>query len=142
MAAAIKLDCAIYLQPPSAMDRVAIAGIVAQVLGAPTDCSAPSPTIATDDCEIEVRINEDFDAIRTAEFPDGFLWSQFKLEMFARPNKVVPVEIVSRLLNWFWSNGWSAVAACDFEDQLPSRGGYKDREAYGLRHSAPSSAAS
>jgi hypothetical protein len=37
------------------------------------------------------------------------------------------VAQIGRLLEALWAGGWRAVAACEFEDELPRRGGYRWR---------------
>ncbi|MEU0872516.1 hypothetical protein [Nocardia brasiliensis] len=68
------------------------------------------------------------DVIRNPDRSDGaedfLLWPTL-VEVEAR-DPVVPTtmrEIVSRILTALWDEGVPAVAACDFEDELPWRGG-------------------
>ncbi|MDQ0917060.1 1,4-dihydroxy-6-naphthoate synthase [Paenibacillus sp. V4I5] len=73
--------------------------------------------------------NDDFDAIKRLDFPDGFLFSRYYLEV--EPNeKFNPhsyVASISLLLECLWTKGFKAVAACDFEELLPRKGGYNYR---------------
>ncbi|MNH38473.1 hypothetical protein D3C79_995090 [compost metagenome] len=70
--------------------------------------------------------NDDFNDIRRKEILDGFLFSRYLVEM--EPNENVDGEayiaMISILLEGLWSAGYKAVAACDFEDRLPNKGGY------------------
>ncbi|QDU79636.1 hypothetical protein Pla110_13470 [Polystyrenella longa] len=76
--------------------------------------------------EIDVVNNEDFDENRAIQEPDGFLFYRFYLEM--EPEAAVPEEVyiksVGTLLSDLWDLDAKAVAACDFEESLPMKGGY------------------
>ena len=60
--------------------------------------------------------------------PDGFTYYPIMLEVDPLPpaDRPVYVAAVSSLLQTLWSAGWRAVAACDFEDELPYSGGFRD----------------
>ncbi len=60
--------------------------------------------------------------------PDGFTFYPLMLEIDpARSTpRTVYVAAVGSLLQALWASGWRAVAACDFEDELPYSGGYRD----------------
>lgn len=74
---------------------------------------------------ITVRRNEDFDEIHRDD-PDGFVCYRYYLDVSAVTGQtpVGQIAVVSRLLQYLWVLGYRAVAACDFEEQLPKRGGY------------------
>ncbi len=134
-----KLDCAIYLQPPSDVGLDRVASTVAETLGARTQKGLGDVTVILSHGQIDVRTNAEFDPGRVKEFPDGFLNFRFMLEFFAAPPRSEDqLTNVGGLLSRFWSLGWPAVAACDYEDQLPRRGGYKDRDVFALGSSGPS----
>ena len=69
---------------------------------------------------LHVDRSHDRDPIRAREFPDGFLYFSSLIE-------AGPQELVARLLPALWKRGIPAVASCDYEDELPERGGYKSR---------------
>lgn len=77
---------------------------------------------------IDVRRNDDFDRDRRLT-NDGFLFFRYYLDV--DPASGVPrtsyIVAVAELLEALWRNGCRAVAACDFEDELPRRGGYNPR---------------
>lgn len=75
---------------------------------------------------IDVMRNEDFEAIRRKE-PDGFVYFRYYLDVDAVPGQQQSAQIalVARILECLWTQGYAAVAAADFEDELPHRGGYK-----------------
>ncbi len=75
--------------------------------------------------EIEVVRNSDADPAQTA-FPDGFLRFPYKVEVeFTESNVQLARGVLAALLEYAWNRGWAAVAACDFEEELPRAGGYK-----------------
>ena len=71
---------------------------------------------------VDIRINEDRDDSK----PGDFVHWPFYLD--AGPDDMHTdhrlVAIVAALLEQLWGCGWQAVAACDFEEELPRRGGY------------------
>jgi hypothetical protein len=60
------------------------------------------------------------DPVRAREWPDGFLYFPHHVE-------AGPKRAVERLLPLLWDRGIPAVAACDYEHELPENGGYKSR---------------
>lgn len=72
-----------------------------------------------------VHRNEDFDDRRRREPDDGFLFFRFYLEVDAEHGQVraAQIRLVAQLLEYFWASGMRAVAACDYEDELPRKGG-------------------
>lgn len=74
---------------------------------------------------IDVRRNEDFDPLQCQE-PAGFVFFRYYLDIDAVPGQPLSVQValVSQILECLWGRGYAAVAACDFEDNLPRRGGY------------------
>ena len=69
---------------------------------------------------LDAERNDDYEAARAREFPDGFLHFRFRIEVDSR-------AVTERLLPLLWERGLPAVAACDYEDELPEKGGYKSR---------------
>jgi hypothetical protein len=76
--------------------------------------------------DLSVHINEAFDKSKQVNFPDGFLYFKFIIEVgFYRSVETnIYVDIVSKLLKWIWGMGVPAVASCDYENLLPENGGY------------------
>lgn len=72
--------------------------------------------------------NQDFDKVDQCSFPDGFLYFKFIIEVGFRGENlnVSYINFLSKLLNWLWVKGVSAVASCDYENQLLNNGGYKN----------------
>ena len=78
--------------------------------------------------ELEIRRNEDRNDVLAQQFPDGFLHFHYVLELYPRstPRREDEVNYVARLLQTLWSSGFPAVASCDYENELPHHGGYRD----------------
>lgn len=120
------LSCAIYVNAELSVD--ALATLVSSALSASLSDPTFAPIIQTTAGEVEVRKNDGWDAARAIQFPDGFLFFRYRLEFYAEAK--VPLgeqaRTVSRMLTALWSQGIAAVAACDYEDELPRKGGYKE----------------
>jgi hypothetical protein len=69
---------------------------------------------------LDAERNDDYDAAAAREFPSGFLRFRYRIEVDTR-------DVVERLLPLLWERGYPAVAVCDYEDELPEKGGYKSR---------------
>lgn len=83
-------------------------------------------SVVTSECEIDVRNNDDFDKSKRNEHLDGFLYYRFYLDI--EQTEVTDhgsyIEIISQILEAFWSLSYRAAASCDFEEELPRKGGY------------------
>jgi hypothetical protein len=81
--------------------------------------------LSTEVLEIDVRRNDDSDPNRYAALRRDFVFSPYCLDI--EPISGAPraqyVADVSRLLQGLWAEGWDAIAACDFEEDLPRKGG-------------------
>lgn len=92
--------------------------------------TAPVLFVREDNISLQVEVvpNEDYDPTRSRQFPDGFVYFRYMLDLYMSD---APVErkaaITTRLLERLWDWGYPAVAACTYEDRLPERGGYKSR---------------
>lgn len=78
---------------------------------------------------IDINANDEYDKEKEKEFPDGFLYFPFSIEIDIQNDIRIEdaAREVSCLLKYLWENNYAAVAACDFEDQLPEKGGYKSK---------------
>jgi len=80
----------------------------------------------SDGVTVDVRRNQGADPARVDASADDFLF--FPVVLDVQPNtdidRRIYIERVGALLEKLWSNGLRAVAACDFEDELPRHGGY------------------
>jgi hypothetical protein len=125
-----ELDCTVYIEAKQTPDELAT--LVCHALSAQRVSNLPgSRTIHAPEGEVEVRKNRDADKARAREFPDGFLYFTYALELYFSPTtpREARVHFVSRILDQLWSRGFPAVAACDYEEDLPSGGGYKNTPA-------------
>jgi hypothetical protein len=118
------LDCKVYIADgaPRANLAAALAGALAGTVDGPLH-----DTVRTSDALLDIVANDEFDARRQRDFPDGFLYFRYAIEVYPRadaPHEVVR-QLVARLLEYAWVRGIAAVAACDYEDELPFGGGYK-----------------
>ena len=127
MAANEKLDCTIYVDTEMSIGD--LAKLLADFQGGDWSGLTLSKTVKVPGCEIEVRKNPDNDPNGRADFPDGFLFFPYVLEFYPDPGigREDNVSRVGKILSLLWSKGWPALAACDYEDELPCGGGYKNR---------------
>ena len=87
--------------------------------------------IETDFYEISIHPNKEYNSEREREFPDGFLFFKYIIDIgFDKTsNQKKCIEEVSKILNWLWETAdMSAIASCNYEDLLPNKGGYKAKE--------------
>jgi hypothetical protein len=121
------LDCKIYVE--SDLDQDALAKLLAGSLSGTVAGTPVSRTVQTPLGDIDIRKNATSDKLRARQFPDGFLAFRYALELYPAPEapREDRISLVARLLHRLWSQNLPAVAACDYEDQLPHRGGYNDR---------------
>jgi hypothetical protein len=103
--------CRIYLRGGS---RPVLTELVAAALGAPAD---DHYTVRHSGTEFEIRPNPD------AGLADDFIGWPFTIEAENDEPGPALVEAVSRVLRAAWARGFDAIAACDFEDELPDLGG-------------------
>lgn len=94
--------------------------------------SLTAPVIFAPDDGISLRVevvrNEDYDSNRRRQFPDGFVYFRYTLDLFMSGATVArQAAVVTRLLKRLWEWGFPAVAACAYEERLPKRGGYRSR---------------
>jgi hypothetical protein len=113
------LDCKIYLNTETLHDEIES---VAQLLSGTVNLS----TIHFQNGEIDVVKNEDFNEVSCKQFPDGFLYFRYYLEFYAFPEQQMQckIEVISNILEYFWGKNIPAVAASDYENELPNNGGY------------------
>lgn len=119
-----ELDCKIHVEAPWTPE--AIAGLLSRTLGGQISVSPSAQVVLLPSAEIEIRENEDADRRRAADFPDGFLYFRYIFEVYPVPasGHEDRVSLAARLLELCWSQGWPAVAACNYESELARRGGY------------------
>lgn len=79
--------------------------------------------------ELIILKNHDYDSLRQSEYPDGFLYFRYILEinfLFENIETLKVVTIVNNVLDFLWKNNISAIASCDYENLLKNNGGYKN----------------
>ncbi|MGN5633837.1 hypothetical protein AAIO99_17530 [Streptomyces sp. AC154] len=112
--------------------RILVAGTTADgvqsLLGRLFNGTFERRTLTVGDVEVEVRRNPD---ARNDEAPsnDFVRWPvQIEAEPVSHDGEASVVETVSRILEALWGVQAQAVAACDFEDELPRSGGIRPLE--------------
>lgn len=80
--------------------------------------------IKSSEVSINILQNDDFDINERTDAENGFLFYRYKLEI--EPNEELgqqnAVKFVSKILEYLWSKGYPATAACGYEDNLPNKG--------------------
>jgi hypothetical protein len=78
--------------------------------------------------QLTIHKNQDFDDIRSKEFPDGFLFFKILIEFEFNENCAEDycIKVISSALTWLWEKGFPAVASYALELQLPNQGGYNN----------------
>ena len=82
-------------------------------------------TIALDDCEIDVRLNDEASASVRAQNADNFLYFPYTVEVVCDSVGGDVERYVSRvgsIMNTLHQAGMAVVAACDWEERLPGGG--------------------
>ena len=83
-------------------------------------------TIVTEQAEIFVFNNGDFSEEKRNQGSDEFLYYRYYLDIepIEDAEEKVYIGEISKLLTELWDYGFKAIASCDFEDELPRKGGY------------------
>jgi hypothetical protein len=127
MAELNELGCKIYVETTAPLDE--LLHLLSPAL-APEHVSkvAGVRTVHGPQGDLELRKNEEADRSRAGRFPDGFLHFAYALELYFSPltRHQERIDLTANLLNLLWSKGLPAVAACDYENDLPHGGGYKN----------------
>jgi hypothetical protein len=120
MAGFNELECKIYVDANCAKGELATR--IAELFSA----HAEGTTIEMQCGEVDVQRNDEFDETARLEFPDGFLSFGLLVELYTDdPATPRCAGAAARILEYLWAQDFPAVAACDYEDQLPNGGGYK-----------------
>jgi hypothetical protein len=76
--------------------------------------------------EVNLIRNEDYDLKRRKQFPGGFIYFRYVIDLYLDdPARADKAAIVASLLDGLWAWGFAAIAACGYEEQLPHNGGYR-----------------
>ncbi|MGK5510488.1 1,4-dihydroxy-6-naphthoate synthase [Brevibacillus formosus] len=83
-------------------------------------------TIVTEQAEIFIFNNGDFSKEKRNQGSDEFLYYRYYLDIepIEDVEEKVYIGEISKLLTELWNSGFKAIASCDFEDELPRKGGY------------------
>jgi len=83
-------------------------------------------SVTTSSIEIDVRRNDDYDEKKRYEFPNGFLYFRYYLEVYYKSEETTDLatDVVASILNKLWSHNIPAIASGDFTSELPHQGGY------------------
>jgi hypothetical protein len=85
-----------------------------------------STKIVSTEIQIYFNDNEDYNKKEMYNFPDGFLYFEYTIDIEMKELEKQNVSILNDILNWFWNNNIPAIASCDYENQLTNLGGYKN----------------
>ncbi len=123
MDATSELDCKVFLNAeglPADLGRFLANALTGTLSGPPF-----APIVQTRCGEVEIRANDEWDPEKARASADGFLFFRYAVEFY--PSTACrhedKVALVSTLLQTAWRRGWPAVAACDYEAELPCQGG-------------------
>ena len=114
------LHCKVFLNARNTIDD--LLGLLARVSPGIVDAH----TVAGRYFEMDLRKNEDWIEGYPRSQPDYFIRFPYYLDVLPTLDTAEGeyIRSVSNLLERRWLIGIDAVAACDFEDALPMRGGY------------------
>lgn len=85
--------------------------------------------IEIDESFISVRLNDEYDRAKRKDFPDGFLHFKELIEIdYTEENSKEIKGVVSSILNFLWERHYAAIASCQFENELPYKGGYNNTD--------------
>lgn len=126
MIALDQLDCKIFVESP--MRRDELARTLLGRIQSSVEFDLTGSVLRYSFAEVEIRNNEDACSDRAADFPDGFLYFRYCLEVYVDPTSQEKISLVSAILKTCWENGWPAVAACDYEQVLPELGGHNSQQ--------------
>ena len=110
-------DCKIYVD--TELSDQELMGIIMQIISDADDSAG---------VEMALYRNDEYDTQRRVRFPDGFLYFRYYIDAYL-PGKAAEqqAQIIAALLRSIWEYDIPAVAASQFEDLLPERGGYRSR---------------
>ncbi|MFF3969465.1 hypothetical protein ACFYZ6_06545 [Streptomyces rubiginosohelvolus] len=121
------LHCPVTPMSRYSYSRILVTNITVEetrrLLGSLFDGAFERNTLTVGEMEIEVRRNPDAQS-GGVEADEFVRWPvQIETEPVTPHGETTAVETVSRILESLWGARAQAVAACDFEDELPWKGG-------------------
>lgn len=117
------LDCSIFVDFSGT--REDFLQLLLTITGGHRDSSLVLGSVA----DLSTVSNDESDSSRIDDPVEGFLFYRYKVEIepLRGAGRSEYIIFISHLLEALWTAGCRAVAACDFEDELPRSGGYKHR---------------
>lgn len=99
---------------------------VVEMVSKIVDGSVTGSTIETEQAEIFIFNNGDFSEEKRNQGSDAFLYYRYSLDIepIEDADERKYIGEISKLLTELWGSGFKAIASCDFEDELPRKGGY------------------
>jgi hypothetical protein len=115
----VDLYCKIFVH--GEVDLESLAGVAASI----THGHIENHRVVSNSLDIDVEFNEDGDAHRFSADWDRFIHAPYYLDVEPAPNtdRDAYVKAVAALLEGLWGAGFAAVAAAEFEAELPRGGG-------------------
>ena len=112
--------CKVFVD--SEADQTQLLLLVARI----TSGSIDTGTVDSPDLEAYLDANDDFDDVKRLQGPDQFLFYRyyFDVDPTDTTTRERYVQSVGQLLEGLWQARCKAVAACDFENELPRGGAY------------------
>ena len=117
------VDATLYVA--GAADCSELSAVVGEILGG----TASADIVRTPQTAVVIDDNDEADPERAGEWPGGFLFFPFILDIYAAPDAAEAdrARVVAALLTSLWARGLPAVAACQYEDLLPAGAGTGSR---------------
>jgi hypothetical protein len=116
------LYASVYVQ--SQLGKSELLRLISETLGGQYDKNS----MTTFQMDIYVDENEQYDQEKIKQFPGGFVYFRYILDVDQSDvgEDRIYLEQLSQVLVFLWSIDTPAVAACDFEEQLPKKGGHRN----------------
>lgn len=118
------MSCSIYVNGDRVRKQFLLFELCDLLEAKPIDSSY----IENDIFSISINKNDEYDEEKAKEFPDGFLFFPLVIDVdLYLEDEIKASIIIDKILNFLWSNNYSAIASCRFEQLLTEKGGYKSR---------------
>lgn len=115
--------CTLYVE--TTLSSRELGFVLAQAVGGAVDAEAFGTEIRGEGVDISVRKNDDADVTRATEFPDGFIFFSWRVEVEIR-DRLAAARVVSQALQALWAKGVPAIAAGNLDDAITDSGGYRN----------------
>ncbi|ECJ9747329.1 hypothetical protein FQR52_12370 [Listeria monocytogenes] len=89
-------------------------------------------SVENDYFTIDIQKNKEFDERKAKDFPDGFLYFPYFLDIDSTEStkREEYIKTVANLMLYLWDRKCQLVVSSDFEEDLPHKGGYNQRINY------------